>query len=227
MTEPYNELANAMEEEARKAKWQKVWGQFGIYLILLVVFVLGGAAFWSIQQNRALKQSIVYSNAYEDARTLFYKGDHGLAIQKLQEIVKKGPVNYRTMARFILIDYYQSMSNFSEMKKVYEDIFKDSKAPDFYTELARVNLIRFQLDHENPTDEQMHTFLATLSNLYNANVKKLATEIEGFIYYQLKNYAKSREIYTHLAQMQDIDHDMRTRAQSMIRLIYMKTSQGN
>ena len=151
MTEPYNELVDAMEEEVHKAKWKKVWDQFGIYLILFLVFILGGAAFWSIQQNRAVKLSIVYSNAYEEARSLFYKGDYGLAVQKLQEIIKNGPVNYRTMSRFLLIDYYQSMNNFSEMKKVYDDIFKDSKIPDFYSELARVNLIRFQLDHENPT----------------------------------------------------------------------------
>jgi hypothetical protein len=227
MTEPYNELAAAIEEETQKARWRKIWNQFRIYIILLLAFVLGGAAVWSWKQNSFHKNALVYSNLYEEARALFEKNDTGQGVQKLQEIIKKGPANYRTMARFIMIDYYQSMNNISAMKEVYQAIIDDKKTTDFYRELAKINFIRFKLDHENPTSEHLNEFLKTLSEIYNPGVKKLALEIEGFVYYQLKDFVKARELFIQLAQTPDIDHEIRNRAQAMIRLIYMESTNAS
>lgn len=222
MSEQYNELQAEIDEQKRKEKWRKIWNKFSIYIIGLSVIILFGAAIFTWQQSRAHKQALLYSDMYENARSSLNKGEIGVAVQQLQEIAKNAPINYKTMARFLLIEYYASMNNNEKITEIFQNIIQDKKTPIFYKELAQINFIRFQIDQENPTKEKLKTFLTTLSTLQNSQIKKLALEIEGFIYYQLKEFTKSRETYIQLAQIPDIDPEMRNRAQAMVRLIYME-----
>lgn len=223
MVEPYSELQAAIEEEARRNRWGKIWSKFGIYLIVISSVILGSAGLWTFQQSREQKNAMIYSTLYEEARSLFGQGKVGESVQKLQEIIQKGPANYRTMARFLLTAHYTQMNNIEALKQTYQDIINDKGASNFYRGLAQLNWISFQIDHEELSKEQLQQHLATLSNLKNSAIQRLSSEVIGFIHYKMKDYDKAREVFTHLAQLHDIDQGMRTRAQAMVRLIYMET----
>ncbi|USO02593.1 MAG: tetratricopeptide repeat protein [Alphaproteobacteria bacterium] len=218
----YNELEQAIADEARMAKWRKLWNQFGLYLIIVVAVVLAGAAFVSWRSSAAQKDAVTYSNLYEEARMSLMQGEVGFAVQKLNTIVEKGPINYKTMSQFLLIEYYRSMNNVTKILETYQAIINNRKTDSFYRELAQLNLIRFKIDQGNTSNKDLEGFAGELAKLKNEHVKKMAMEIEGYIYYLQGDHEKARSTYIGLAQTPGIDHGMRERAQAMVRLIHME-----
>jgi len=226
MSNQYNELEQAIAEETRRAKWRNLWNQFGLYLTIVIAAILGGAAIYTWQTHRAHNAAVIYSAIYEEARTSLAKGNTGEAVQKLINIAKNGPINYKIMSQFLLIEYYRSTNNVLKTKETYQDIINNNKAERFYRELAQINFIRFKLDSENPSSKELTEFNQEISGFKNEHTKRIALEIKGYIQYIQKDFTAARATYVELAQMPEIDNEMRNRAQAMVRLIYMETQKN-
>jgi len=92
--------------------------------------------------------------------------------------------------------------------------------------LAQINFIRFKLDSENPSSKELTEFNQEISGFKNEHTKRIALEIKGYIQYIQKDFTAARATYVELAQMPEIDNEMRNRAQAMVRLIYMETQKN-
>lgn len=217
-----NELYNELEEQRKKEKIQNFFNRFGIWFLVAVASMLLGAAIYTWHDNHKKNSALYYSDMYERAKQLIVSGNTGEGLKELKNIIKHGPQNYKAMAYFIMAEHFMSRNNLKEVKSIYSDIISTKKIDPFYKGLAQLNLIRLKLDHEKQTKNTLSAHKVDLEKITNNELKPLVLEVKGYVFYQLGEMKQARDLFIQIAQMPNIDSNLRQRVQAMTRLISMK-----
>lgn len=102
MVDKNDPLLRELGEEMRREQLQKLWEQYGTYLLAgaaLIVALVGGFKAWESHQKSAAEAS---GAAYEAAAELANTGKVDAATRAFDDIAKDGPAGYATLAELTL-----------------------------------------------------------------------------------------------------------------------------
>lgn len=97
------DIFHEVEEEVRRERWEKLWKQYGNYLIGLVALVVAGVAGWQGWQRYELSQREAASTEFVNAMSMADAGGLEDAQTIFESLAADGPDGYQTVAKFQLV----------------------------------------------------------------------------------------------------------------------------
>ena len=95
-----SDIFQEVDEEVRRERLEKLWKQYGNYIIAVLVVVLAGIGAWRGYIYWEERKAAEAGAAYEAASTLADQGKHTEAEAAFAKLATEGTAGYRTLARF-------------------------------------------------------------------------------------------------------------------------------
>ena len=95
-----SDIFQEVDEEVRRERLEKLWKQYGNYIIAALVVVLAGIGAWRGYIYWEERKAAEAGAAYEAASTLADQGKHAEAQAAFAKLATEGTAGYRTLARF-------------------------------------------------------------------------------------------------------------------------------
>lgn len=93
------DIFHEVDEEVRKERLQKIWQQYGHYIVAFAVLVVVGVGGWRGYQYWENKKSAEAGAQFERAAALSDQGKHAEAETAFAAIARDAPSGYRALAR--------------------------------------------------------------------------------------------------------------------------------
>jgi hypothetical protein len=101
-----SDIFQEVEEDVRRERYEKLWKQYGNYIIagaVLLVLAVAGYQFW---RTYDLRQRQAYSDRFQAAQQLSASGNLAAAETQYAELANNAPAGYATLAQFHLAGVY-------------------------------------------------------------------------------------------------------------------------
>jgi hypothetical protein len=95
-----SDIFQEVDEEVRRERLEKLWKQYGNYIIAALVVVLACIGAWRAYIYWEERKATEAGAAYEAATTLADQGKHAEAQAAFAKLASEGTAGYRTLARF-------------------------------------------------------------------------------------------------------------------------------
>lgn len=93
-----SDIFSEVDEEVRRERLQKLWDNYGIYLILAAVLFVAAVGGWRGYEYLEAKKAAEFGVAFEAAAALSTEGKHEDAEKAFAAIAQNGTANYRVLA---------------------------------------------------------------------------------------------------------------------------------
>ena len=115
-----SDIFHEVEEEVRRERFEKIWKQYGDYIIAgfaLVIIAIAGYELW---QRYETNQRLKASETLIAAQQLAEAGDFARATPALAVVAKDAPGGYAEMARLSQAGVLQAAGRRSEAVQIYK-----------------------------------------------------------------------------------------------------------
>jgi hypothetical protein len=131
------DIFHEVDEEVRRERLQKLWDNYGHYLVALVVLIIAGVAAWRGWEYWQSKQAAELGVRFDSALTMSEEGKNSEAEAAFAKIATEGTAGYRALAR---------LQEAAELAKrdakgavaLYDRIMADSSVPQLLRDLANI-----------------------------------------------------------------------------------------
>ncbi|MGH6873187.1 MAG: tetratricopeptide repeat protein [Rhizomicrobium sp.] len=121
-----SDIFREVEEEVRKERLDKLWKQYGDYIVAvacLLVIAAAGVQLWrTYDQRNRLKASDQYATAEE----MLQNGQAGLAADQFGHLADSAPSGYRSLARLQHADALLASGEKGDALNLYKQIAKEN-----------------------------------------------------------------------------------------------------
>jgi hypothetical protein len=148
-----SELFDEVDEEVRREQLKKLWDNYSIYFIALMVLVVAAVGGWRGYQYLEAKKAAEAGAAFEKAVELSDQNKHAEAEAAFTDIAAKAPWGYRTLAR-LRVAAEAAARDPKAAAKLYDDIAADRGAGAEWQDLAKVRAAGLLLDSASYADMQ-------------------------------------------------------------------------
>ena len=202
-----SDIFQEVEEDVRRERYEKLWKQYGNYIIALAVLIVAGVAAFQAWQRYDLSKRQTVSDQFQQASQLVASGNYVQAETEFDRIAKTAPTGYSNLAKLRLAGIYlaegkrdQSVTLLRELTTLSDPILSSA---------ARVRLA-WTLADASPRAE-IATLLQPL--MANNNPWRFAAS-EVIAYVDLKDGARNQAIseYQQIAQDTAAPATLRQRA---------------
>lgn len=205
MTDIFREV----EEDVRRERLEKLWKQYGDYIIAaaaIVIITIAGFELWQrYEQSQREKASAQFNAAIALAGT-----NPAQAVDQLGAIAANGPSGYATLARLAKADTLMALGEKSRAVAEYEALAAKDDGP--VGSAARVRAAWALAD--TASKAQLQTVLAPLTST-TSPWRFMANEVLAYSDYRVGNYQAAQNEYRALSEDQAAPTPLRTRARIM------------
>lgn len=131
-------LLREVEEELRRERLEKIWKEYGTYVIAAAAFVVlavAGYKFWESQRLAAAQDA---GSRYEEVLLLLNDKKEGSAEKELEKIAVEGAGGYRALAQLQLAGVQARQGKKAEALATYEALGNDGSADTMLRDFARL-----------------------------------------------------------------------------------------
>jgi hypothetical protein len=147
-------LLREAEEEVRRERMERLWKEYGTYLIgaaLLLVASIWGYQLW---KARAAAEREAAGTRYSNAVRLAEDGKTAEATAAFGEIAKSSPAGYRTLARLQSASAEVRAGRMTEAVAMFESLANDTAIDPLLRDFARLQAASVRLDTADWTEMQ-------------------------------------------------------------------------
>lgn len=148
-----SELFDEVDEEVRREQLKKLWDNYSLYFIALMVLVVAAVGGWRGYQYLEAKKAAEAGAVFEKAVELSEQGKHAEAETAFADLAAKAPSGYRTLAR-LRAAAETSARDPKTAAKMYDDIAADSSLGSEWRDLARIRAAGLLVDSASYADIQ-------------------------------------------------------------------------
>jgi hypothetical protein len=203
-------LLREVEEELRRERLEKIWKEYGTYVIAAAAaIVLGvlGFKYWESHRLAAAQDS---GARYEEALLLLNDKKEGSAEKEFEKIAVDGSGGYRALAQLQLAGAQSKQGKKAEAMATYEALANDNAADAMLREFARLQMAGLRLGEADFTE--MENRLTPLM-ADDSPWRYSARELLGLAAYKAGRSTEARTILTPLFVDQSTPQSIAERAQ--------------
>ncbi|MGI9403317.1 MAG: tetratricopeptide repeat protein [Hyphomicrobium sp.] len=154
MVDNNDNLLREVEEELRRERLEKLWKQYGNYVIgaaaLIVIVVLG----YKYLEKVRIEAAEAAGAQYAAAMTLKSDGKKEEAAKAFETLANEGPSGYRALAQLQLASLLNEQGKKAEALAAYEVLAKDSSADSLLSGFAALQAASIRLGEADWTEMQ-------------------------------------------------------------------------
>jgi hypothetical protein len=208
----HNSLIQEIEDDLARQKYEKLWKDYGAYVIGFAVILVLGTAAITYYKNYKLETEMSVTRGYIellDAKT--EKPEAIIAQLQAFGSENKGRIQ-EVYALMNAASTAVKNGKFEEGIKIYEDIVANASLEKAYRDLAELMIVQNQLD----TAERsvLEARLARLV-LPDSIWKFSAMEFSGYLALRFGDKVKARELFAELKDMKDVPVSIAARAKDV------------
>lgn len=148
-----SELFDEVDEEVRREQLKKLWDNYSLYFIALMVLIVAAVGGWRGYQYLEAKKAAEAGAVFEKAVELSEQGKHAEAETAFADLAAKAPYGYRTLAR-LRAAAEASARDPKAAAKMYDDIAADSSVGSEWRDLAKIRAAGLLVDSASYADIQ-------------------------------------------------------------------------
>jgi hypothetical protein len=143
-----------VDEELRREQLQKIWEQYGTYILGAAALIVVGVGGFKWLEARRIAQVEAASVRYDAAGQLAVDGKTVDAQAALAAIAKTGPAGYATLAKLRLAAVAVNAGKPDEAVIAYEAVAADRASDPILADYARLQISSLKLDRADWTESQ-------------------------------------------------------------------------
>ena len=209
-----SDIFREVEEDVRRERLEKLWKQYGDYVIAAVAVIVVGVAGFKLWQHYQAVQIAKASVAYSTAMQLGSGGKNAAAAQAFAKIAKNAPSGYAATAKLAEADALLADGKTASAIALYETIAQKDKME--LGDLARIRAAWALADRASKSDLQ--TLLAPLTD-QKSSWRFMAREILAYCDFRDGATKAAQSEYDSLAAEAEAPEAVRQRASAMASLI--------
>ncbi|MGC9953604.1 MAG: tetratricopeptide repeat protein [Rhizomicrobium sp.] len=209
-----SDIFREVEEDVRRERLEKLWKQYGDYVIAGVAVIVVGVAGYKLWQHYEAQQLAKASVAYSAAVELINSGKNAEAAQVFAKIAKEAPSGYAATAKLAEADALLAEGKAADAIMLYKTIAEKDKTE--LGDLARIRAAWALADSASKSDLQ--TLLAPLTDA-KPSWRFMAREIFAYCDFRDGALKVAQSEYESLAAEHDAPATVRQRATAMASLI--------
>jgi hypothetical protein len=205
-----SDIFHEVEEEVRKERLEKIWKDYGDYIVAaacLLVIGVAGLQLWRVYDQRERGKA---SEAYQQAEQLYESGQTDLAAQSFAHIASTAPGGYAAVARLQEADAMMASGKQDDAIALYKKIAANDN--QLLGEVARIHEAWGIADTASRADLQ--TLLAPLTDA-NSAWRYTAHEIFAYSDYRHGDIARAQQEYANIAAATGLPAQLHARAIAM------------
>jgi hypothetical protein len=209
-----SDIFREVEEDVRRDRLEKLWKQYGDYVIAGLAVIVVGVAGFKLWQHYQAVQIAKASVAYSTAIQLSDSGKSAEAAQIFANIAKDAPRGYAVSAKLAEADALLADGKTADAIALYKTIAQKDKTE--LGDLARIRLAWALADSASKSDLQ--TLLAPLTDP-KSSWRFMAREILAYCDFRDGALKPAQSEYDSLAAESEATAEVRHRAGAMASLI--------
>lgn len=210
MAQTEDDLLRQVEDELRRERLEKIWKQYGTYILagaMLIVVAVAGYKFW---ENRRVAAAQASGANYEDALTLLNEKKDGSAEKEFEKLAGDGVGGYRALAQLQLAGLQARQGKKAEALATYDALASSSEGDVMLREFARLQAAGLRVGQVDFTE--IENRLTPLMD-DNSTWRYSARELLGLAAYKAGKTTDARSILTPLLVDQQAPQTIVERAQ--------------
>jgi hypothetical protein len=209
-----SDIFREVEEDVRRERLEKLWKQYGDYIIAAVSVIVIGVAGYKLWQHYDQQQRLKASTEYQAAMQLSDGGSNTRAAQAFAQIAKHAPSGYAALAQLSQADAMLASGNISGAVSLYMTVAKKDNGG--LGDLARIRAAWAQA--ETLSVDDLQKLLAPLLDS-KSSWQYMAREIMAYRDFHDGRLMQAQSAYDLLAVSSDAPAGLRQRARAMATLI--------
>ena len=209
-----SDIFREVEEDVRRERIEKLWKQYGDYVIAAVAIIAVCIAGYTLWQRYEHQQVLKASAAFAAAEQISNGGDNAQAAAAFAKIAREAPSGYAIVAKLSEADALLASGDTAHALALYKLIAqKDDKG---LGDLARIRAAWALADTAKRSE--LETLLAPVDGP-NSAWRFVTGEIFAYCDYRDGRLKQSQSEYENLAAQTDAPSSLRARANAMATLI--------
>ena len=210
MSQQDDGLLREVEEELRRERLEKIWKEYGTYVIaaaVAVVLAVMGYKYWESQRIASAYES---GSRYEEALGLLAEKKTGSAEAEFEKIAKDGTAGYRALSLLQLAGAQSKEGKKTEALATYDSLANDNSADALLRSFARLQAAGLRLGEADFTEmENRLTPLMGDEDPWRFS----ARELLGLAAFKAGKLTDARAVLTPLFVEQEAPQSITDRAQ--------------
>lgn len=153
-----SELFDEVDEEVRREQLKRLWDNYSLYFIALMVLVVAAVGGWRGYQYLEAKKAAEAGAVFEKVVELSEQGKHAEAETAFADLAAKAPSGYRTLARLRAAAEASARDPKAAANKaaakMYDDIAADTGVGGEWRDLAKIRAAGLLVDSASYADIQ-------------------------------------------------------------------------
>jgi hypothetical protein len=205
-----SDIFREVEEDVRRERFEKLWKDYGDYIIAgaaIVVIAAAGFQLWRVYEKR---QIVAASQTYALAQQLLQQGQAGAAATTFSKMAENAPSGYAQLALLDKANALYASGNIPEAVEIYKQVA--NKGNTLLAPVARVRAAWATVDTSPRSD--IETLLQPLTDPSNA-WHPMAREILAYADFHAGDTLKAQSEFHDIAKDPASPNAVRQRAEAM------------
>ncbi len=210
-----SELFDEVDEEVRREQLKKLWDNYSIYIIALMVLIVAAVGGWRGYQYMEAQKAAEAGAAFDKAVELSEQGKHADAEAAFTALAAKAPSGYRTLARLRAAAELAAQDP-KAAAKMYDEIAADRSVASAQQELAKIRAAALLLDSASYADMQQRLEPSTAKD---ATYRHSAREMLALSAWRNNDMTAARKWLDAIAEDGETPPGLRSRAEALQALL--------
>ncbi|HEY2033053.1 MAG TPA: tetratricopeptide repeat protein [Rhizomicrobium sp.] len=206
MTDIFHEV----EEEVRRERWEKLWKEYGDYVIAAAAFLVIAVAGWQLWQLYQHREQLRSSSEYLAAQQLLDSGQAPAAAEAFGKLAASAPSGYAQVSRLQEAGALLSAGRSADAIKLYMEIANGGD--DILASVARIRAAWALADTASRAD--LENLLAPLTDATSA-WNPMAREILAYSDFRNGKIPQALAEYKKLSAEKNLPDTLHQRAAAM------------
>ena len=210
MAQQDDDLLRQVEDELRRERLEKIWKQYGTYIIIAAALIVAGVAGFKYWEGRKIAEAQASGTRYEDALQLLNEKKDGSAEKEFEKLAGDGTGGYRALAQLQVAGLLAKEGKKAEALAAYDALAASSNGDVVLREFARLQAAGLRIGDSDFTDiENQLTPLMADTSAWRYS----ARELLGLAAFKAGKTSEARSILTPLLVDQQTPQSVSERAQ--------------
>jgi len=216
MAEEEDGLIREVEEELRREQYEKLWKQYGTYILavaIAIVVAVGGYNYW---QYARLKSAEDNGARFSEAVELFQQGKKADAEKAMRELASDGSDGYQALAKLKLAGDSAAAGKTADAVAAFDKLAGETSLDPLMRQVAQLRAAMLRLGKADWTEMQNR-----LNDLVveTSPWRFSARELRGLAAFKASKKDEARKMFTLLLGDQSTPRGIRQRAGMMMALL--------